>query len=394
MGRIKIGAWYPIDLNYLDKRHIDEIKESGIDLIFAGWGDKEQQKEIFNLCNNAGIGVLIGDHRVMKCSGDSAEIKSYISDYINEPSFVGNMLCDEPNAAAYPALGKRVTEYKKAVCGKIPYINLFPIYASLEMLGTSSYEEYVEEFAKQIDTDYISVDIYPFSMGEDNIKRTGGNYFRNLDIIAKICRKYNRSMYGFIQTMGFNYVMRPPTEDEMRYQAYAYLAFGAEHIYHFCYATPPSSNEHFEYAMIDLNGEKTDLWYSAKAVNDELHAISDIYSNYKNVGTYINITGETPDGVDFENIYDINSLGIIKNFSSDGAVLAGCMKKIDGEGIALILLNCNEVRDEKSVNVSFSLESKKTVTSYIKGNPLTADIDSDVCNITLDSCGGALIVIE
>ena len=395
MNKLQIGAWYPVDLNYLDKRHIDEMAEAGIDFIFAAWGDEVQKKEIFRLCADAKIGVLTQDMRVLRSEGDSEKIFAYTGDYINEPAFIGNMLRDEPPATDYPGYAKLVDGYKKARPDKVPYINLLPIYASKEMLGTETYEEYIEQYAAQIDTDYISVDIYPFSCGNDGIKRTNNDYFRNLDITAEVCRRYGRSLRGFIQTMGFNYIMRDPTEPEMRYQAYAFLAFGADAIYHFCYATPPSSGEHFEYAMIDLKGEKTHLWHSAKAVNDELHAISDVLSQYINVGTYINIAGEKPDGVDFDNIYDINSLGTVKSFESDETVLAGCFKKESGKGDALILLNASEIRDEKTAEVKLSLCCEKTVTAYPDGKAERIYPDSDgIYTFALECCRGYLVTIE
>ena len=44
MKKLFTGAWYPIDLAHIDQRHIDEIAESGVDLIFAAWGSVEEKK--------------------------------------------------------------------------------------------------------------------------------------------------------------------------------------------------------------------------------------------------------------------------------------------------------------------------------------------------------------
>ncbi|MHB1152623.1 MAG: beta-galactosidase [Eubacteriales bacterium] len=391
MNKIKIGAWYPVDLNYLDSRHIDEIAESGINLIFAGWGDESQKKKILELCGKAGIDVLLSDQHITSGEPDAVRYAAAAANYSGYEAYAGNMFADEPGAGAFSAIAERVKIYNAVLPEKTPYINLFPIYAPLSVLGTESYEQYVEQYAEIIHTDYISVDIYPFSQHEDGIKHTMGDYFRNLDIVATVCRKHARSFRCFIQTMGFNVVMRPPTEAEMRYQVYACLSFGADGIFHFCYATPPSGAERFDYAMIGKDGKKTELWYSAKTVNSELNALSEVYMRYKNIGAYLYQTGEPGDGTDFDNKYDISKFGAIQSLESDETLLIGFFSNENSS--AFTLLNASEVRRETSATVKMRLNGSHIII-YRRGIPETLIPEDGLYTVNLEPCGGVFITVK
>lgn len=390
MNKIMIGAWYPVDLNYLDSRHIYEIAESGINLIFAGWGSESQKKTILELCEKAGIDVLISDGRISSGEPDAERYASATVLYSGYKSFAGNMFADEPGAGAFPAIAERLKTYRSVLPGKMPYINLFPIYAPLSVLGTESYEQYVKLYAETIPGDYISVDIYPFSMHEDGIKRTMADYFKNMDIIASVCRDTGRSFRCFIQTMGFNTVMRPPTEAEMRYQVYACLSFGADGIFHFCYATPPSGAERFDYAMIGKDGEKTDLWYSAKAVNSELNALSGIYMKYKNIGTCLYRSGEPGDGTDFDHQYDLSRFEAVDFLESDETLLIGCFRNENGS--AFTLLNASEIRRNASATVKFRTGGHG-ITLYRRGLIEALMQEDGIYTVRLESCGGVFITV-
>ncbi len=391
MDKIKIGAWYPVDLNFLDKKHIDEIAESGINLIFAGWGDETQKKTILELCDHAGIDVYVSDRNISSGEPDINQFQTAAQKYNNYKSYAGNMIVDEPNANLYKSISERVKLYSSLFPHKTPFINLFPIYASLSALGTVSYEQYVELYAEIVPTDYISVDIYPFSRTSDGIKNTLESYFKNFDIVASVCRRYHRKFYCFIQAMGFNVIMRPPTEDEMRYQVYACLSFGAEGIFHFCYATPPSGAERFDYAMIGKDGEKTVLWHNAKSVNKELNALSDVYMQYKNIGAYLFKTSMPGSGTYFDHMYDIKEFATIESIESDESLLIGCFTGKNSQ--AFTLLNVSEVQRGVSATVKMCLHGNK-ILLYRRGIPEILKPVGNVYTINLGSCEGVFVTVH
>ena len=390
-NKIKIGAWYAVDLGHIDQKHIDEIKEAGVDLIFAGWGSDEEKKEILRLCSNAGVDVLVSDKRISRADPDAEAYAKILSEYKDEPSFAGNMFADEPGADAYPIYGERIKAYKSIAPDKIAYVNLLPNYAPLSACQTENYEEYVEKFAEYIDEDYISVDIYPLSIDDKGVKHTSGVFFRNLDQVATVCRKTDRDFWGFIQSMSFNGCMREPTEEEMRYQAYAYMAFGANGIFHFCYATPPSGAESFPMGMIDKNAEKTVLWYRGQKLNSELAALSPVYMNYRNLGACVLYAGYPSNPLDFDNRFDPVSLSTVEAVESTQNALVGSFADKQDRS-ALILLNCAEIREGLPNDITLTL-SVQDITVYRRGLPTRIHSDNGVFAIRLDNCEGVFVTI-
>ncbi len=108
------------------------------------------------------------------------------------PSLWGDNLIDEPTAAVFPYISKACNSYYYNVNGKLPFVNLFPIYANDEQLGNTctldetaasvfwrhddmnerinSYKQHVSDYINTIDTDYICVDIYPL---DRQVKKDG-----------------------------------------------------------------------------------------------------------------------------------------------------------------------------------------------------------------------------
>ena len=112
------------------------------------------------------------------------------------------------------------------------------------------------------------------------------DYFYNLDVFATECRNRGIPFGVYIQSVSFNKNKRTPDEQEMRWQAYCALAFGAQDIQYFTYCTPISTTEDFKDALVDLNNEKTERWYGAQSINRALHLMSDAFMQYQNLGAF------------------------------------------------------------------------------------------------------------
>lgn len=359
---IKTGAWCALMPPFEDEKHISELAECGIDFIFEDINESEETQRTLHLCEKYGIGILIRD----EIADDDPDEKRFAeiaakNGYLDSPSFIGHSLSDEPTAGSFEDLAERVAVCKKVFPGKTPYINLLPGYAPLEVYGTPSYREYIRAFADIVKTDYISVDIYPFNEFE-GVKGTYENYLENIAAVGTVCREHGLDFYGFIQSMGFNHVMREPDEWEMRWQCYCYLAFGCSRILHFCYMTPPSGAEYFERAMIGKSGEKTPLWYYGKAVNAELHALSPMLAGYENPGAFI-ISGKKEQGkLRFADPVPQDSLKGVCGFDTDEDVLIGVYRK--GEQFAFTALNISD--PAKRINTVLSFETDKAIRVFRK----------------------------
>ncbi|MBQ8402105.1 MAG: beta-galactosidase, partial [Clostridia bacterium] len=202
--------------------------------------------------------------------------------YMGESITWGHMLRDEPNADMYADLAEMFTQYETAFPGKVPFINLFPIYANADQMQVPTYQEYVDRFFAVVKPWYASVDIYPLNVSKQIID----NYFVNLDIFATACRDADVPFGVYIQTVSFAASKRTPTEAEIRWQAYNALAFGATNIEYFTYRTPDSSTESFRDALIGRDNQKTDRWYSARNVNAALSVMAEAFLQYDHLGCW------------------------------------------------------------------------------------------------------------
>ncbi len=146
----------------------------------------------------------------------------------------GFSLMDEPGAAQFTDLARRVEEVRARHPGKFGYINLFPNYASPAQLGTATYEEHVEKFVREVKPEVLSMDHYP-------LMRPGADgrdaYLENLATMRAHSLRAAIPFWNFFYSMPFNDRL-DPTEAQIRWQIFASIAHGAKGVLYFCYWTP------------------------------------------------------------------------------------------------------------------------------------------------------------
>ena len=166
------------------------------------------------------------------------------------------------------------------------YVNLFgdPCGEADKLCG-HTYEEYVEQFCKEIlnnlnGNKVLSFDIYPIITheGKDKVME---NYLDNLYIIKKYAALYGAETNVFVQTMGWDNPTIPrriPTEAELNYQVYTAMAYGFDSITYFCYF--PWSQATDGLAILDSHGNPTDMYGYVQSLNAEINKFDDIYATY------------------------------------------------------------------------------------------------------------------
>ena len=97
------------------------------------------------------------------------------AEYFDHPCFGGTYVTDEPGTDEYDKLAEICNTYYKETGGKLPYINLLPMYANAAQLkyGASAaaieyydaapdlFKKYCDAFCAKFDPPYICTDIYP-----------------------------------------------------------------------------------------------------------------------------------------------------------------------------------------------------------------------------------------
>ena len=140
-----------------------EAAGAGFNVIMFG-GSVDQNKKALDLCQSLGVKAMIIDNRVMAKKSRDEEFEknldSVIADYASHPALWGYYVQDEPNAALFNQLAAVNKYLLKKDPKHIPYINLFPTYATAEQLGNPTYEHHVDEFMRVVKPKLLSYDHY------------------------------------------------------------------------------------------------------------------------------------------------------------------------------------------------------------------------------------------
>lgn len=332
-----IGLWVTPPLHEMNVERYREIKDAGITLM-SGFaeanGGVEALRRSLDLAEEVGLKVLLHDPRVRKAgaaahaaatgaaAAESAAaataeapaqptLRELLAEFGSHPALIGHNVCDEPSMAQFDELAALAARYREILPEAVPFVNLFPIYATEKQLA-GTYAEYLSQFMAQYRPEVLSYDHYPFltahgsqlaGLGQgETPSESGGSgngggsndfgqaispsYYLNLQLIREQALAHGVPFWLFIQTLSFNGTNRDPSEAEMRWQVYTSLAFGAKGLQYFTYWTPDNGVETFGDAMIDRAGNKTVHYYEVQGINRELHAIGPTLLSLTSTGVW------------------------------------------------------------------------------------------------------------
>jgi hypothetical protein len=230
-------------------------------------------------------------------------------------------LRDEPNASLFPRLNVWSNAVKKQ--GVLPYINLFPDYASPQQLGTKDYQEHLDQYVEICKPPYISYDNYSlFEGGRLDEDRFYGNLesVRNKSLQAGI-------PFWNVVLANTHFKYAEPSDATLAIQVYSTLAYGGKGIGYFTYYAPQVGN--YRLAPIDRFGYRTPTWAMMRNINLQIHSLVPVYGKLKSVNVFH--TGKVPrDGK------GIDSAQLIESVSID-SLLVGEFTDPDGKPYALVV---------------------------------------------------------
>lgn len=284
----------------------------------------------------------------------------------DHPAIWGIDYGDEPSALEFPHYGKIFRSISSITPTELPYLNLFPNYASTaensaektkSQLATATYQEYIDEYCRYVPLDYICYDFYLYAI---NVSKA----YENLRIVSDACRETGRSMWIVLQ-VNSNDSTKWISENELRFQAYTAMAFGAETIIWACYTAGWWYNQ-----VLDDKGLKTQQYEKLKKVNAELHHLGDSYMNYRNTSTaFVGFKGRKwLDGVNQSAVDEFSSDWFSGLKATDGSELVvGSMIPRSRHGkSAVFVCSADDPYDEihASHTLSFTSKARKvTVTT-------------------------------
>ena len=350
-SRINVGV-YMLQGNARDEAHIKDVADCGIDFVMYMNNDTAA----LNLFQKYGIGAInvgtvplwwggFGDNAgTMSTVNPMSVYEEGAAKFADHPAIWGISICDEPSCLDFDYLGELVNRLEVLFPNQFIHINLHPIYApgpregndpAKGALGTASYQDYIDRYCENVPTDYISYDFYYQNGGVQQD-------YANMRIVSNACRSTGRSMWVTVQ-VNSSKQEEWISLNQLRFQAYAALAYGAENITWACYSWGWWYNQ-----VLWGNGDKTQQYDKLQQVNRELHALSPNYMKYKNDSTFcIGFKGTTMllgSGMETSPVY---SDGHITDLVAPGCpLLVGKMSRRDGRrGRALFLCPASDPYD-------------------------------------------------
>lgn len=353
-----IGSWvtfYSFDVDSYEYQ-LDQMAAAGMNFnIFpknfgsgamfdaAYWDDVEAQYAKRNMVY------------IMNGSMSEAHIAPGVEYASGKEHCIGYHVVDEPTADRFAEISRLVNIYRQQDQTRYPLINLFPSYAPDWALG-GTYYEHVNNFVQTVgaeNIEYLSHDYYPF--------RSGGvvmtDIFADMEVLRKVAYENGKlKTHAFPQSTAWNGT-RMPTENEMRWNVYGYLAYGFKALSWFNLVCPGSSDtegEGFNDSLIYRDGTIRDpeLFAFWSDLNWEVRGLSSILMNQDVVHAYHTTMANGVETLPED--YFIQPDGRRMEF------IVSVMEPKEGEDRYIMLFNKNTRRDtmECKFNVDLTGEVK------------------------------------
>lgn len=393
--RLNVGA-YILQPYARTEAHIRDVKECGVDFIVSMSNDRTA----LDLFAKYGLGAIVNGVVPGWWGGDGSnaglmaernpmsryeEAAAFFSDH---PAIWGIDTGDEPSAMDFPHYGKVISFVDRHFRNQFAYINLYPNYASVSsndgqqvtsQLGVPSYEEHIARYVQEVPTDYICYDFYLYSISVEKA-------FSNLWTVSDACRDSGRSMWIVLQ-VNSNRESEVMSLNQLRFQAYTAMAFGAETIIWGCY-----TGGWWYHNVLDKDGNKTGQYDKLKRMNQELHCLGQSYMRYRRTSTHF--VGFSSD---MRAAIDSYSDGYIMSLQeANGAPLVvGAMVGRNSANRAYFICACDDPQDEhtRENRVVFSAGGRTAILHRGDGDTLLLPNAQGDYTFELLSCQGALLEI-
>ena len=193
-----------------------------------------------------------------------AAMRQYVEEY---PGCTGFQYGDEPQHLRMAEVAPYLAALREAFPDKVVYSNALPQGAASmdKYYGGPAppgygYDDYLDAFARTLNTDVLMFDIYPFDNGGD----TATLYFENLGKVRTAAQRYDLPYWMYVQSFGPAIGRRLPSESDLRMQLYSGLAYGFTGFAYFTYDIA------FVQGLIKWDGLPSPLYAGAAGANPEV----------------------------------------------------------------------------------------------------------------------------
>lgn len=251
-----------------DATRFRDIHKAGFNACLCRCKTNEDVKKVLDVAKPHGIKLIVFCHSIM------LHPENIVPTIKNHPSMWQYYLADEPTMKRKEELQQiqqRIARYDKdAKC----YINLLPNSGKqvLQSIGVKKYPDYLQAFST-IKQPQISYDFYPV---QGKVVR-GDVWYKILDDIRAESHRTGRPFWAYILCVP-HFIYPMPTMGHLRLQCYANLAYGAQGIQYFAYATPAHYDKYdFHDGPLLRNGKKSSTYKLVKKMNAELKPVASLF---------------------------------------------------------------------------------------------------------------------
>ena len=385
----------------------DEIYEKfvgcGVNLITQSFTDYANNPDMvikmLELGEKYDIGLCVRDWNATNAK-NPVDMDEFMNAYRDYPAFCGMYVVDEPgNETCYPSKDGEndIPVYEQVFknlneLDTFGYGNLFPI---LDKSYYDKYDSYVEEWCETCNPKVLSYDFYPFDKG-----RKLEDYFYNMDVIRKYANKYEIPFWSFIQAGSqwndaakkFDTEGYYPSEGEMTWNVNTCLAFGSKGIQYFPLLQPhyfafaeSTPFDFYRNGLVGMWGNKTQWWYYAKTINEQITAVDEVLMNAVNKGVIVSGEEAKEHTKGLEAIIEGTSWRELEDVT--GNVLIGCFN-YQGKS-ALYVVNY-----EREYAQKVTLNLQDTYKLSMTQNAEETKIETDKLELDLKAGEAVLVVFE
>jgi len=255
---LPIGFFWPPPQPFTTSERYAEIAEAGFTWVLGvnDIVDFPVNDTMLRLCEEHGLYGVPTDFRIYGIRDYPRDqwrqiFIDTLAEYRPYPAFAGLHLKDEPTEEWYPSMAEVFRLGRELAPDVLFHTNAAPWHTG----------DALRELIEVLSPPMVSFDNYPF-------RRTGDNlgFLEQWGEVRAAGLTYDLPTWVYVQSFtSTNY--RRPTPEELLWQINVSLAFGCKGIQYFTYWTPEVYAE-FGPGLITLDGQRTDLYYAAKDINN------------------------------------------------------------------------------------------------------------------------------
>ena len=391
-----IGAW-DSPMNTLED--IQLAKDMGLthmflDSVYAKRGT-EAYEEALKLYEQVGLDVIVQ----MGSSGQTEATVDDLTNYADYSAVTHINYWDEPYYSNIDCIAELANEHIKKYGNDLIFLgNLFPNSAT-PAFENHGYTEYVRKYAEDVlskfpeEYRYLSVDIYPLE-GRNGESYVRANWLGCIETIVSQAKESGAIPHFFIQATE-HYTYRAVTEEDIRYQFYVNMAFGAKAFSYFTYTS--SILDDFEHSCVDrFESCKTyDTYDMAKQVNSEIKSFEHVYLNYDWKGTLPVLGKNNTEGynLNFDGMSNpLETLDVANRYDATEDALIGTFEDKDGNQ-GLMVVNFTDPANGLDNLVRFDFKEVSKVRVFRKGQVYDYEVLNNRFDIELESGEGVFIIL-